>query len=904
MVSFTCHCCQDVVKKPKVAGHAGSCGGPNSVFSCVDCMLEFDLHTIKDHTTCVTEVQKYQGQWLQKNKPLRAVPVHPPRPAMNDLSDSDEDDDWVRSSSKPKTEAPSAARQPAAEKEQGAEASRKRGRSRSPVTTAAKDCYVPSFLLGRSNEICDVASGLLRDAGVTHMPLKKLSTELVACYTKRISKQVRHALEEALACRHGIQVNEDGEAELQHLVLVPVCVLLLGLAESLRLRSIALKSQVSFFLSTAVPGLYTILHSLVAISYIPGCIRLLDHIESAEQCTNAQYRIFLVCGFLWFLFYYFFYLLQSIIIIVVIVVALCVFALCGYCIHHTRIFVYKTSFFNTNGANGSATSLTAVCRGGFSLHFFPAGPIWMVRTTFEQITPYWPLQGKSFRTRRPLWGTSPSHSTAHSMNRNGDHHASSTNRTSINNHRIFHFLFLGLMAIFMSSYGTYVVFGLYLQLLYRFRIMNIVDVFVVGTAAGLGFAALAGFLLDYVGHRVTIGYATLICFFGMLFMGLTFDGYFDVTEPTMDGLFFLMNAGGYAVDVVAIITSVTHFPRNRGMVCGLYKSLGGLGASFFSCLFRGYLKSSLPKMFYLYCIVTAVLVIIVLIFYAPAPWVNFRFHRTVRVLRANPSTVLDPSQLNEIRSRMAEYFNLKVPFMKYHIPQRRIRITFLVLMLLNMFMTAQILLIAYKEITSRGILDLFSTIAVVITLFLSVLAWPFDCLDEKMDYTEDNVDMDKNGNPIITTRANGNPQNTIRRRTQWISPFLRSVVQHHRQEGLRTDICFLLFILNMVAGVSALYLRDRYERKICAMSKHWTELLHLSCSTVMEGWFVHVFVFFFCCCWGGEGCWSRRISHFVVSVMVVGSVGNPMPHCSWMQDAKRSCDKDRERSYTFLVEKV
>eukprot|EP00796_Vickermania_ingenoplastis_P000745 gene745-393_t len=318
----------------------------------------------------------------------------------------------------------------------------------------------------------------------------------------------------------------------------------------------------------------------------------------------------------------------------------------------------------------------------------------------------------------------------------------------IDNKRRFRYLFFGLLAIFMSSsYGTYVVFGLYLQLLYRFRIMNIVDVFVVGTAAGLGFAALAGFFLDYVGHRVTIGYATLICFFGMLFMGLTFDGYFDVTEPTMDGLFFLMNAGGYAVDVVAIITSVTHFPRNRGMVCGLYKSLGGLGASFFSCLFRGYLKSSLPKMFYAYIGVMGVFAIIVLIFYAPAPWVNFRFHRTVRVLRANPSTVLDPSQLNEIRSRMAEYFNLKVPFMKYHIPQRRIRITFFVLMLLNVFMTTQILLIAYKEITSRGILDLFSTIAVVIILFL-------------MDYTEDNMDMDEDGrsinhmvieNPLVTT---------------------------------------------------------------------------------------------------------------------------------------------------------
>ncbi|CCW59649.1 unnamed protein product [Phytomonas sp. EM1] len=113
MVSFTCNRCQDVVKKPKVFGHSNTCG--SSSFTCVDCMELFDLNSVKHHTSCITEVDKYQGQWKQKcsvnGNPKRPQErgddsdgddksarqrLHPPRPRMNNLSDSDSDDsDWV-----------------------------------------------------------------------------------------------------------------------------------------------------------------------------------------------------------------------------------------------------------------------------------------------------------------------------------------------------------------------------------------------------------------------------------------------------------------------------------------------------------------------------------------------------------------------------------------------------------------------------------------------------------------------------------------------------------------------------------------------------------------------------------------------------------------------------------------
>jgi|AntAceMinimDraft_1070359.scaffolds.fasta_scaffold35433_2 cell growth-regulating nucleolar protein len=57
MVWFQCEDCGDTLKKPKVKGHSGQCSA--SRFSCVDCMQVFDKWTVHNHTSCVTEHEKY-----------------------------------------------------------------------------------------------------------------------------------------------------------------------------------------------------------------------------------------------------------------------------------------------------------------------------------------------------------------------------------------------------------------------------------------------------------------------------------------------------------------------------------------------------------------------------------------------------------------------------------------------------------------------------------------------------------------------------------------------------------------------------------------------------------------------------------------------------------------------------
>lgn len=254
MVSFTCHRCQDVIKKPKVLTHASSCR--TDTYSCVDCMQVFTLDTIKSHTQCISEEDKYQGAWKQKctangnpkhstehghkrprvageldsdgdDMSLPPPPLRPPRAAMN-LTDSDDDDDWAATSAKAaeakkpttrrsasSTPLQSAKKQavtasPATKKHSG------QGRTREtplmlPRSTASADCEVPAFILGTATEVAEIVQDILTEHHVSKMTSKEVAKALVGRYTARIAKSVRVALATAVELR---ALKEDAEGNL------------------------------------------------------------------------------------------------------------------------------------------------------------------------------------------------------------------------------------------------------------------------------------------------------------------------------------------------------------------------------------------------------------------------------------------------------------------------------------------------------------------------------------------------------------------------------------------------------------------------------------------------------------------------------------------------------------------
>lgn len=67
MVTFICDACQQSVKKPKVEEHAKRCYSC-SVFSCVDCGTDFSTTTVKNHSSCMSEAEKYHGKFASGNQ--------------------------------------------------------------------------------------------------------------------------------------------------------------------------------------------------------------------------------------------------------------------------------------------------------------------------------------------------------------------------------------------------------------------------------------------------------------------------------------------------------------------------------------------------------------------------------------------------------------------------------------------------------------------------------------------------------------------------------------------------------------------------------------------------------------------------------------------------------------------
>ncbi|KAK4686558.1 cell growth-regulating nucleolar protein, partial [Tremellales sp. Uapishka_1] len=71
MVSFQCEGCADTVKKPQLDKHRNRCWAP---FTCLDCSTTFQNQDYKNHTSCISEAEKYQGA-LYKGAKKTAAPV-------------------------------------------------------------------------------------------------------------------------------------------------------------------------------------------------------------------------------------------------------------------------------------------------------------------------------------------------------------------------------------------------------------------------------------------------------------------------------------------------------------------------------------------------------------------------------------------------------------------------------------------------------------------------------------------------------------------------------------------------------------------------------------------------------------------------------------------------------------
>lgn len=63
MVVFTCNHCGDSLKRVAVEKHYSfGCRGAPIFLTCIDCLKDFDKSSFNNHTSCITEAEKYSGK--------------------------------------------------------------------------------------------------------------------------------------------------------------------------------------------------------------------------------------------------------------------------------------------------------------------------------------------------------------------------------------------------------------------------------------------------------------------------------------------------------------------------------------------------------------------------------------------------------------------------------------------------------------------------------------------------------------------------------------------------------------------------------------------------------------------------------------------------------------------------
>ncbi|KAJ2143335.1 hypothetical protein GGH19_003122 [Coemansia sp. RSA 1807] len=86
MVSFVCNACQETLKKPKLDMHANRCHYAS--FSCIDCSVDFVGTSYRQHTSCISEAEKYEGKLYKKGKQNNAQqkPSSTPKSTVDQLT--------------------------------------------------------------------------------------------------------------------------------------------------------------------------------------------------------------------------------------------------------------------------------------------------------------------------------------------------------------------------------------------------------------------------------------------------------------------------------------------------------------------------------------------------------------------------------------------------------------------------------------------------------------------------------------------------------------------------------------------------------------------------------------------------------------------------------------------------
>ena len=288
---------------------------------------------------------------------------------------------------------------------------------------------------------------------------------------------------------------------------------------------------------------------------------------------------------------------------------------------------------------------------------------------------------------------------------------------------------------------------------YNFTQGQLTTISTVANVVGV-FALPAGMMWDAYGPKMVLLSAGVMIIGGFVLLALIFASYIQGTVLMFTIAFSAIGMASSWMDIASLMTNLFNFPLNNGDVVILQKTFMGLGATITSSFYSGWFDGQYVG----YCVFTAASIALITAAGAgiiDLPPYVYRQRREAaeakKVIAAEgkiidlPPVAMETIDPDAARKKKADdaYDNvvLNVPA-----DPRRIKIGFVLLAILMIYLTATQLITAYVHISATW-RSLFAGFCLL--MMMSFLAMPFVTLKQKSDLL-----MDKSG-PELQNNATG-----------------------------------------------------------------------------------------------------------------------------------------------------
>ncbi|KEG13423.1 hypothetical protein DQ04_01011060 [Trypanosoma grayi] len=267
-------------------------------------------------------------------------------------------------------------------------------------------------------------------------------------------------------------------------------------------------------------------------------------------------------------------------------------------------------------------------------------------------------------------------------------------------------LFASICVSAMFGFGLV---GAYIQERYNFTQRELTTITTVGSMLGQ-FLLPYGALYDFAGPKPVLCISVTFFCLGTVLLVLVFLDHLEGTVVNFSIFYALTNIGCTTFDLGSLVTVLAWFPRNRGHVVGLLKTMTGLGSSVLSTIYMCFFLGQYTN-FYLFLIAFVFvfgglnLLLQTLPSYHLVGWQRWRYTK----------------EKQEELERTEDVFLLQKP------PMYRFVFGFVVILMLLVFLVTVNFVVAFFTVSQTARV-VFAAVAIALVVLLSGLCLPLPFL--------------------------------------------------------------------------------------------------------------------------------------------------------------------------------